>query len=102
MVSRKLSLLAMIVLFCRFTWTNTAENVRRLIGQFNTGLEDPNVNSYELIIQDDNGNTINDLTREFTSQVTINTSGCLPYEEDFPFNLMTVESVVVNNNVLEL
>jgi hypothetical protein len=132
MISSKLSLLAMIALFCmifidlsqtaplnkrqkvgevafadftdgaegRFTWTNIPGNRCRVTGQFNKGLEDPDVNNYELLLVDQDGNVIQDMTPEF-KQITINPPGGSAFEKDFPSSLVTVEDVLGLKMVLK-
>ncbi|CAB4379664.1 unnamed protein product [Rhizophagus irregularis] len=83
----------------RFTWTNIPEEKCRVTGQFNTGLDKPDIGDYKLCIEDDDGKVIQDLTDEFRRKVTINPPGSSPFEVDFPS--MTVEDVVGDNLVLK-
>ncbi|CAB4413874.1 unnamed protein product [Rhizophagus irregularis] len=83
----------------RFTWTNIPGEKCRVTGQFNTGLDSADIGDYELFIKDDDGKVIQDLTKEFRNEVTINPPGCSPFEVDFPS--MTVGDVVGDSLVLK-
>ncbi|RIA95111.1 hypothetical protein C1645_758207 [Glomus cerebriforme] len=78
----------------RFTWTNIPGGKCRVTGQFNTGLESPDVSDYEFTLEDDSGKTIQDLTEGIRKQIHINVPGCSPYQCDFPFSLSSVKDVV--------
>ncbi|RIA84021.1 hypothetical protein C1645_785084, partial [Glomus cerebriforme] len=137
MISRKLSLLSMIVLICmiligltqtaplnkrqsgesgsvayadfaggdfkkrsnpvlgRFTFSNTPGKKCRVIGQFNGGLESPNIKDYILQIVKKNGDLVFDLTKTFTNgKVSVHMSGTTPYQQDFNLNEVSLETVV--------
>ncbi|RGB24845.1 hypothetical protein C1646_725208 [Rhizophagus diaphanus] len=77
----------------RFTWTNIPGNKCRVTGQFNTGLESPDVKEYSFFLEDDKGNKVHDLTKEITAQIHINPPGASPFQCDFPFSLTSVKEV---------
>ncbi|CAB4429710.1 unnamed protein product [Rhizophagus irregularis] len=59
----------------RFTWTNIPGNKCRVMGQFNTGLESPDVKEYSFFLEDDKETKVHDLTEEIASQIHINPPG---------------------------
>ncbi|GES97377.1 hypothetical protein GLOIN_2v1604363 [Rhizophagus clarus] len=77
----------------RFTWTNIPGNKCRVTGQFNTGLDSPNVGDYSFFLEDGSGNSVHDLTQEIASQIHINPPGASPFQCDFPFSLTSVKDV---------
>lgn len=77
----------------RFTWTNIPGNKCRVTGQFNTGLESPDIQEYSFFLEDDKENKVHDLTKDIASKVHINPPGASPFECDFPFSLTSVKEV---------
>ncbi|PKY39915.1 hypothetical protein RhiirA4_394035 [Rhizophagus irregularis] len=77
----------------RFTWTNIPGNKCRVMGQFNTGLESPDVKEYSFFLEDDKETKVHDLTEEIASQIHINPPGASPFQCDFPFSLTSVKDV---------
>jgi hypothetical protein len=77
----------------RFTWTNIPGNKCRVTGQFNTGLDSSDVKEYSFFLEDEDGNKVNDLTKEIAAQIHINPPGASPFECDFPFALTSVKEV---------
>ena len=77
----------------RFTWTNIPGNKCRVTGQFNTGLDNPNVSEYTFHLEDGSGSVIQDLTSDIASQIHINPPGSSPFQCDFPFSLTSVQDV---------
>ncbi|RGB39543.1 hypothetical protein C1646_754383, partial [Rhizophagus diaphanus] len=83
----------------RFTWTNIPEEKCRVTGQFNTGLNSPDIEDYELFIEDDDGKVIQNLTEEFRREVTINPPDGSAFQVDYPS--MTAGEIVGDNLVLK-
>ncbi|GGY99362.1 SDR family oxidoreductase [Streptomyces nitrosporeus] len=68
----------------RFVFTEIPGGMTRVTGQFNTGLDDNDVDRYTLEVQRLNGTVHLDLTPAFRHQVTIFPPLSSPFQNDYP------------------